>query len=420
MFKNHALLLAFLALLSGASFSIDAQKRRTLARRSTATASPQGSISPAAFDELKRRATAARESNQIKEAIALYLQAVEARPRWDEGWWYFATLLYELDQYAEAREALQKFVALQPKGGAAWALMGLCEFRLREYERALEHIQRARSLGLGDNEQLTFVTRYHAALLLTRFGQYESALEILTYFARTLSTENPLIVEALGLSSLRLPLLPAELAPDKREVVLAVGRAAYYQFARRLIEAEKEFTSLVARYPEVPNVNYAHAIFLLDAKPELAPEALLRELKISPSHIPARLQLAFTYINRGEHAAGLPFAEQAVELAPDSFVARNALGRILIETGDIARSIKELEVGVKLAPDSPAMYFALARAYGKAGRKQDADQARANFTRLDNLVRSKRDGAQAVGGAAAAAATPQQQQSPGESVVTPQ
>jgi len=35
-----------------------------------------------------------------------------------------------------------------------------------------------------------------------------------------------------------------------------------------------------------------------------------------------------------------------------------------------------------MVPTEPKIYFALARAYTKAKRKQDADKARATFTRL--------------------------------------
>jgi hypothetical protein len=52
---------------------------------------------------------------------------------------------------------------------------------------------------------------------------------------------------------------------------------------------------------------------------------------------------------------------------------------------------------VKLAPDSPEMHFALARAYTRAGRKQEAARARENFQRLDKLYRTQRDGPQSVG-----------------------
>jgi Flp pilus assembly protein TadD len=38
---------------------------------------------------------------------------------------------------------------------------------------------------------------------------------------------------------------------------------------------------------------------------------------------------------------------------------------------------------VRLAPDSPQAHFHLARAYQRAGRKEDADKARLAFMRLD-------------------------------------
>ena len=78
-------------------------------------------------------------------------------------------------------------------------------------------------------------------------------------------------------------------------------------------------------------------------------------------------------------------------IEPGSFAARNALGRILLELDQTARAIQELETGMKLAPDSPETCYALARAYARAGRKQEADRARAEFNRLDKLRRSLRE-----------------------------
>jgi hypothetical protein len=39
-----------------------------------------------------------------------------------------------------------------------------------------------------------------------------------------------------------------------------------------------------------------------------------------------------------------------------------------------------------MVPNEPKIYFALARAYTKAKRKQDADKARATFTRLSQAA----------------------------------
>ena len=65
---------------------------------------------------------------------------------------------------------------------------------------------------------------------------------------------------------------------------------------------------------------------------------------------------------------------------------------LAVETGALARGIVELETAAKLAPESPEMHFALARAYAKAGRKEDAERARATFAELDRKRREKKEG----------------------------
>ena len=157
----------------------------------------------------------------------------------------------------------------------------------------------------------------------------------------------------------------------------------------RLEEAERNFGELVAKYPDTPNIHYSYGVFLLSGTPDRALKEFQRELELSPKHIRARLQIAFEYIARGEFAAGLDYARQAVELQPDSFAARNALGRILLETGDLDDAVRELEEGVRLAPDSPETRYALARAYQRAGRRDDAARERTEFARLDKVRRGR-------------------------------
>ena len=57
------------------------------------------------FAELAQRASAARDANRIEEAIDLYRQATQIRPKWDAGLWYMGTLLYESDRFEAARAA---------------------------------------------------------------------------------------------------------------------------------------------------------------------------------------------------------------------------------------------------------------------------------------------------------------------------
>ena len=64
----------------------------------------------------------------------------------------------------------------------------------------------------------------------------------------------------------------------------------------------------VARYPKAPHVHYARGVFFLTEDSERALADFRRELEISPSHVPARLQIAFEYLKRGEAALALPLA----------------------------------------------------------------------------------------------------------------
>ncbi len=102
------------------------------------------------------------------------------------------------------------------------------------------------------------------------------------------------------------------------------------------------------------------------------------------------VQMAFEYLKRDQQNDALPLAEKAVQLAPKLYAARNVLGRVLLDLGQIDRAIKELEEGVKLAPTSPEMHYALARAYTRGGRKQEAAREREIFKKLQEEYNQKR------------------------------
>jgi tetratricopeptide (TPR) repeat protein len=181
-------------------------------------------------------------------------------------------------------------------------------------------------------------------------------------------------------------------------MILMAGRASYMMATRNTASAEKAFEALAARYPETPNVHYAYGICLLIEKPDKAIEEFKRELELQPDHPASMTQLAFEYENRGDGAAALPWAQKAVAAVPKDFAALKALGQALLDTGDIDGAIKELQTGIALAPESPGLHFTLARAYQRAGRLDDAAREREEFTRLDRLARTRRSGAQSVGG----------------------
>ena len=352
--------------------------------------SPQTQVnSESEFQRFAKLADEARVADRFEDAVSLYGQALKIKPKWPDGWWYIGAIFYQKDLYPQARDAFQNLVALEPERGPAWAMLGLCLFQTGEYERSAVSLQRGRSLGVNDNSELAGVARYHVALLYNRFEYFENAYDILAEFVRV-GHESPKVVEAFGLTMLRMPYLPKEIPPAQREKILLAGQAGYSMAARRLEQARAAFDTLLAQYPNDPNVHYGFGVFMLSQDGDLALKEFKRELEISPQHYAAMTQMAFEYLKRDQFNDALPLAEKAVQLAPKLYAARNVLGRVLLELGQVDRAVKELEEGVKLAPLSPEMHFALARAYTRAGRKEEAARERETFKKLQDEFNQKR------------------------------
>jgi tetratricopeptide (TPR) repeat protein len=378
------------------------------------TGAPTKKAAPSASAEFlaaQKAADQAREQNHLDDAVSLYFKAVQIKPDWTEGWWYLGTISYDQDRYQPARDAFKRVVMLDQNNALAWGFLGLSEFHMLDYDQPLQHLMRARLLHVQKSAEVAATVRYHAAIIFTRMGKFEQAGQLLNEFAIE-GNDNPRVIEAFGIATLKLPLLPSELPPEKRDVVMLTGRAEYFSAARVLTAAKQAFEQVVVRYPETPNLHFAYGAFLLGEEPDLALEELQKELKISPNHSLALLSIAFEYIRRSDFATARIWAEKAVAAEPGDFVARKALGQVLLEQGEVDAAIQQLEIGVKLASDSPVLHFQLAKAYQKAGRSAEAERERAEFTRLDRAVRAARAGSQSVGGTGdtdrAATATPNQ------------
>jgi tetratricopeptide (TPR) repeat protein len=344
---------------------------------------------PPSFDRLSKLADTARQENRLDDAIGYYRRALKVRTTWKDGWWYLGTLLYDRDHYAEARDAFQKLIALDARNGAALALLGLCEFETKEYGPSLVHLNRARVMAFGDNQgfggnqQMAQVVFYHNTILLTHFQQFESALDLSVQMVKR-DMSSAKVIEAAGLAALRMPILPEDLQPQDRELVVLTGRAVCAAAGRNASEAQQLFQELISKFPNAPNVHYVYGTYLLQNDPDAGLREIRKELDLSPDHLPSLVTLSFEYLKNGEPEKGLQYAERAVKIAPGSFAAYTALGRVLVDSGKTQEGIERLEYAAKLAPDSPQVRIALASAYAKVGRNADAARERAEFLKLKN------------------------------------
>jgi tetratricopeptide (TPR) repeat protein len=337
------------------------------------------------FDTTAKKAAEAREAGRLEEAAAHYRKALELKPDWTDGRWALATLLYDLDRHAEARDEFRRIVAARPADGVALALMALCGLRLRDYDAALAGLQQAHALGIPSPEVRSVAT-LQLALLLNRVGRHEAAFELLRPFAGQ-GSDDPSVLAAFGLSMLRMKNMPDQVPKERREMVLLAGRGGYHMArGRRTAVGRLALEELVSRYPGEPNVHYAFGAYVAPEEPDAAIEAFRRELRATPDHHPSLLQIASIETRRGNAAEAVPLAERAARLAPEEPAPHLVLGRALLELGDTARAVAELEASARLAPESREVQFALARAYQRAGRSEDAERARREFLRLERAA----------------------------------
>lgn len=333
------------------------------------------------FDQLLEAAEKARDQNREDEAVALFRRAVSEQPESEQALWYLGTLLYEKEQYAETRDVLRQFVTIRRDAGPAWALLGMSEFQLREYSRALEHLQRAMAQGMGDRKEMVQSVFYDVAVLLTRSERCDDSLDMLLKMLAS-GAPDPALIEPAGLAGLRLPLLPTEIPPDRRELVDMAGRAVVAMQTQHYEEAESQFKRLVTAYPNEPGVHFLYGAYLVQLHPNEAMPEFKRELEISPSHVVARIRIADQLITQRDFDGALTLAQQAIKLEPKRASAHMLAGEALLGKGSATDGMKQLEIARTDDPTVSRVHWDLFRAYAAAGRKDDADREKQEIEKL--------------------------------------
>jgi len=296
------------------------------AQSGTGPANPKNS-NASAYAAIAKKAEAARAADKVEEAIRLYKQLVAMKP-------------------------------------------------------ALVHLRRANDLKIPDQQSFYEVSKYHLALLFIRHGDFELATQVISEFAHR-GADSVQFREAMGLAALRKPLLPNEIQPAEREMVLDAGTAVCDSQARRADKLQNDATALLSKYPTVPEVHYIVGLMFLNSDADKALDLWKQELRVSPGNLRALVSIVGEYLKRSDFQSAQQFAEQAVNSNSDHYASHAVLGQVLSDGNlDVGRGIKELELAERMAPWQAEIRFSLAKAYAKAGRKEDATRERAEFMKL--------------------------------------
>jgi len=356
------------------------------------------------FDDLVRQADSARDADKLNEAVGLYREGVQQRPSWQDGWWSLGRILYEQDRFPEAQAAFLRFVAITPKPGPAWAYLGLCEYETKDFAHSMESFQKWAKEGFPGGEDLTVVARFHWALLLTQKGDFGNALHLLEGVA-VKRGESMVLIEAMGLASLRIPSLPEDYPAERREPVWLAGKVMFYATTRDYAQAQTYSTQLLAEYGKQPEVHFLVGSLLnFQIKKAEAAAEFQKELEVNPRHILAMLKLADIDLESNKLTEAETLARNSVAIEARNPETDLMLGRVLLVTGRVKEAALEFEAAERLAPTSSVIHFNLATAYQRLGEKAQAEHEIAIYR---SITEKEKDAAK---GPAFKAGAPQQSQ----------
>jgi tetratricopeptide (TPR) repeat protein len=343
-----------------------------------------GQTAPPSFQTLAGQADAARDANQLDKAVTLYQRALKLKPDWDEGLWNFGSITYDLDRYAECAPTFRRLAAVKPDSVPAWTMAGLCEYKLRHYDAALESLLHVDRLKFQEPPALAHSARLHLALVLSKTGSFEKAIAVLTDLTR-IDHKSPDIIAATGIAGLRKPWLPFEVPEADRDLVFKLGDAmtAGMDFDHK--ESIRKFEEVLQQYPAEPNVHFRFGAYLNNQDSDRGIEEIKKALALAPDHVPALVGMAAIHLKRDEPQTAMDYAQRAVKASPGDWTTHITLGRVLLAREDPAGAASELEAAARLAPGSPEARFSLASAYSRLGRKEDAARELAEFKRLQRL-----------------------------------
>lgn len=348
---------------------------------------PTNSVSDPRFDDLARKAAAAREAGQADAAIQLYQDALKIRPAWTEGWWDLGLLYSEVGRHAEAIPSFKKVVAATPKIGAAWAYLGLAEFETKDYESSLASLQRAQELGFADLPSVEKVASYHLSLLLNWNGRFEDAWDLLA----AKFGEPPIADQtktALALALLRVPLLPDQIDPSKDALIDTAGETAAFLVQGDFAHALPLFEQMLKDYPNTPFLHYAYGSALIfQSRFEQAEQQLRAETKVSPESALPYIRLAIIALKTQRVQDALPAAEHSVKLAPQSALAHQVLARVLTELGKGDQAAKELGLANSLKPEKPQADPRVARLYARPAVTATSSASPSSTGNFDDLLK---------------------------------
>ncbi|MEO7299896.1 MAG: tetratricopeptide repeat protein [Verrucomicrobiota bacterium] len=329
-------------------------------------------------------------SDRQQQALAK-LNSLVANKTNDIGAWMQIGMIHDrMKNYAAAREAYEKLLAINPDFSPALNNVAyIYSEHQKDFDKAFKAASRARQLLPNDpysGDTLGWI--------LYKRGDYHRALGLLSESAQKLPAE-PEIQFHLGMTHYMLgDVAAAQIAlqkavGDSREFL---GKDAAKRSLVTLAMVPKNVDSATLKdlektlqnQPDDPIVlNILTTVYERNGQIEKAVESCQAALARNPKNVPAMLELIRFYSGSlKEPKKALDLAKEAHNLAPDDAHVSHLLGQLVYKSGDYQWSSSLFQEAARKLPNDPQLGYDLAWAEYNLGSVAEA------IAQMENVAQS--------------------------------
>lgn len=325
------------------------------------------------------------------EAATRELQAVLAEDpdnvdaRFDLG-----LLAYLHHDCREAIPNLRKALSLKPSLFKGQAMLGLCEEREGNLDKAASDLQQA--LQHLQNSKLAALVATNLLEIYYQSGDLNKAASLVAGLLRSHPTNQEDLFMAWRIHT--------ELAERARDTLLLTAPdsgwmhfllAEHYVNEGDLPDAISQYEQALGKNPNIPGIHYelGEALMRSPSRGSLdrSSRELLAALKVDPKNAGAEADLGWIAASRGELAQAEQDYRRALALQPDLTDALKGMAEICSRRGQAEQAVKYLLRARKSAPLDATISYKLASLYRKLGRTEQANKELARFEKLRAVKR---------------------------------
>jgi tetratricopeptide (TPR) repeat protein len=339
---------------------------------------------PATIRRYSQQAEDALAAKNVNAAVLALEKLARLTPDNPEVYANLGAAYYTQGRFAQAAEAFERALHLNPKISNVPLMLGMCDAELGRLQEAVTVLEPA-FRHPPDNEMGRAIG-LKLASVYSDLGQHRKALEVTEQLLERYSNDPEILYRAshfYGDRALETMTRLAQVAPESPWKRMAFAEAL--EGEKRYDLAVIEYRKVIEADPGMSGVHYrlARALLLKSPDNEGARDEALKEfqaaLRQDPRNAAAEYEIGEICRRRGQAERALEHFSRAVEIGPGVEEAQIALARTLIGLDKPEESLAHLRAAIRLNSKNEVSHFLLAEAYKSLGDSTDYQNEMALF-----------------------------------------